>query len=265
MRDLNSSPLGSNHYAGLRPDWFRSGIIAGFSATFAMTATLTAGYFLARSLGDENGSGFTRWMDNLSANKLTDRLDGQFGWVMIANLVIGLAWALLYARVVEPASQRSGIREGLTFSIIPFLCSVLIFFPIAGAGFLGMNLDAGPLPVIGNLVVHLVFGAVLGFLFAIEQDAWVGTSENEHNAAESAERDAVLGMAIGGVVGLVGGWFVGPSLIDIAGKPVIALAGGLSGAAIGTMVGSLMSLSNATDADAAPAVTPRSTISSQDV
>ena len=55
----------------------------------------------------------------------------------------------------------------MLFSIIPWFLSLVVFFPIVGAGFFGADLDAGPLPAIGNLILHLIYGAVLGSMYTV--------------------------------------------------------------------------------------------------
>lgn len=235
----------SHHYAGLRPDWLRTGVISGFIATFTMTVVLTLGYLFANGVGDESGGTFARWLANLSENELTRRVGDQFAIVMVLNLVVGVAWALIYARYFEPSLQHAGVREGLLYSFIPWLVSVVLVFPLMGAGFLGFGLDAGPMPLLGNLVIHLAFGITLGWFFALEESDWIGTSDNEHNAAQSAEQGAAIGIAVGGTIGFVIGWLVYPGMEDLGSRPVIGLAGALSGSAVGTLIGSLLSLGNA--------------------
>ena len=72
-----------------------------------------------------------------------------------------LLLALVYARYVEPRlSGASWWRDAVRAH--PWLLSLIIFLPLMGGGLLGMNIGAGPLPILGNLILHLVYGAVLG-------------------------------------------------------------------------------------------------------
>jgi hypothetical protein len=227
---------------GRRSDWVRSGILAGFIATFAMTVTLTAGWLTANSLGDPSGGQFTRWLHNLSENRIVDRVGDAFLIGMGVNLVIGVAWALLYARFVEPRLTPNGVVSGMTFAIVPFALSVTVVFPLMNAGFLGAELGAGPLPVIGNLVLHLVYGATLGLVYAIESERGITDSASERHANATAELGAAYGMVIGSVLGGIGGWLVAPTMETLASRPVIGLAGMLAGAAVGTLVGSFLGM-----------------------
>lgn len=243
--------------AGSRMDWVRTGILAGFIATFAMTATLTAAWLLANSLGDPNGGQFARWMDNLAHNRIQERVGDAFLVGMVMNLVIGLAWALIYARFFEPALDMPGITEGMLFSLIPFALSVAVVFPLMDAGFLGSELGAGPLPFIGNLVLHLVYGATLGFVYAIEGEHGIPDNAGDRRANATAELGAAYGVIAGGVIGAIGGWLVAPGIDDLASRPVITLAGILIGAAAGASAGSFLAMRADGDDDATSGQTPR--------
>jgi hypothetical protein len=225
-----------------RFDWVRASVLAGFCATFAMTVSIAIGYLIANALGSPSGSGLDRWLWALTENELIENVGGSFGVGMVLNLIVGLVWAVIYGRFAEPALSGPGWRKGIMFSIVPWLLSLVVFFPVMGVGLFGMDLDAGPLPVLGNLIVHLVYGAVLGIMFGIEEGEGNVNNASQHATSASAERGAAIGVLAGGVVGFIGGWIVAPTLSDLAGQPVIALAGALSGAAMGAMIGSLVSM-----------------------
>lgn len=230
-----------------RTDWVRISVIAGFIATFAMTAMLTAGYLFANAVGDAEGGTVGRWLEALSGNELVERVGDAFAVGMVLNLVIGLIWALIYGRFAEPVLNGPGWWRGIVFAMVPFLLSILVFFPIMGAGFLGSDLGAGPLPVLGNFVVHVIYGAALGFFFAIEEGSGISDDSSEHQASASAERGAALGVLIGGFIGAIAGFFVAPGIDDLASRPVITLAGVLTGAAIGALIGSLTGMTTQED------------------
>ncbi len=227
---------------GPRRNWVRASILAGFIATVAMTATLAGAYLLATAWGDPAGGQLARWLANLSANRITDRVGDAFTVGLVLHLVIGLAWALLYARFVAPALPWPGIVKGILFALLPFVLSVTVAFPLMGAGVLGRALDAGPLPVLGNLVVHLVYGAVLGVVYALDAERGIPDRAEDRRANITAERGSATGVVIGGVIGAIGGWVVAPTLAELADRPVIVLAGALAGAAIGMLIGSFLGM-----------------------
>ena len=104
---------------------------------------------------------------------------------------------------------------------------------------LGKDIAAGPLPVLGNLILHLVYGAVLGSIYAIDLEAWLDGSEADRAHAEAQQRGAAFGTVVGMVVGLAVGWLIGPSLDDIGSRGLIVLIGALTGGALGLAAGSL--------------------------
>lgn len=223
----------------LREDWLRDSVLSGFVATFAMSVVAAIAYAFARSVGDINGGTFTRWLAGLTENRLTERTQDALVVALAFNLVMGLIWAVIYGRFFERLIPLPPVRRGMLFSLIPWILSLVIFFPLANVGFFGSKLDAGPLPTIGNLILHLVYGAVLGAMFAVEAFSGIDDTDDEHRNAERAERGAVVGIVGGGVIGLVIGLLISPSLADLANRPAVAIAGAFAGAAIGTLVGSL--------------------------
>lgn len=246
---MAQSPATVNHTARhlptpttLRFDWLRASLASGFIATFAMTTCLAIAFGFADATGDANGNTFERWLAALSSNELTDNVGSSFAVWMVINLAVGLIWAMIYARWAEPMLTGPGWRRGALFSLLPWLLSILVFFPVAGVGLFGSELDAGPLPVIGNLILHLVFGITLGALYAIEAGSGIGKAPHDLQANTNGERGASLGLIIGAVVGLIGGWIVGPSMSDLGSEAVIAFAGALSGAAFGMLIGSFLGL-----------------------
>jgi hypothetical protein len=232
----------------LRFDWLRASIASGFIATFAMTICLAGAYAIVNALGETDGNTLQRWFAALSSNELTDNVGSGFAVGMVINLAMGLLWAMAYAFWFEPRLSGPSWRRGATFSLIPWLLSIVVFFPIAGIGIFGRDIDAGILPVLGNLVLHLVYGVTLGVLYAIDPATGVGSSQRDLRANASGERTATFGLLIGAVVGLVGGWLIGPTLDDLASHAVIAFAGALSGAAIGMLIGSFLGIKVGDDA-----------------
>lgn len=243
-----------------RFDWLRISVLAGFCAAFAMTVTIAAGYLVALAIGSPSGSVIERWSWALTENEITETVGRGFGVGLVLNLAMGMVWAVIYARFVEPKLSGPGWCQGILFALIPWLLSLVVFFPIAGAGMFGMDIGAGPLPGIGNLIVHLVYGAVLGTIFAIEEGEGNVDNASQSATSASAERGAAIGVLAGGVVGCIGGWFIAPSLDGLAGQPVIALVGAMSGAAMGTLVGSLVSMRDDSATIGKPLLTTSGTV-----
>lgn len=225
-----------------RDDWLRDGVVSGFVATFAMTVAVAAAYGLGTAVGDESGGRLERWFWALVHNPVTRRTEDALVLGIGLNLLTGVVLALVYGRLVEPSLGGPGWRKGIIFALVPWLLSVVAFLPIMGGGFAGADIDAGPLPLIGNLLLHLVYGVVLGSVYAIALESGLEDTAAERANAAAAARGSALGIGIGAVVGLVLGWVVGPSLEEGASRGAIALTGALVFAALGLLVGSLLGM-----------------------
>lgn len=71
----------------------------------------------------------------------------------------GVAIALLDSRL----PGKSSVAHGVALGAIGWLAMMLALMPMAGAGLFGMSLGAMA-PVV-TLVLHLIFGAVLGWYY----------------------------------------------------------------------------------------------------
>jgi hypothetical protein len=208
-----------------REDWLRTGVLSGFLATFAMTIALLVAYGIATGIGSQTGNTLQRWSWALVHNPVAERTADGVMLAIGANLAVGLILALAYARFVEPPLDGPGWWKGLRFSLIPWLLSLAIFLPLMGGGFFGLDVGAGPLPIIGNLLLHLVYGAVLGTIYAEPAEDWLDDTQVDHEHAASAERGAAIGVAIGLPAGFVIGWLIAPGFENVAGRPETAFVG----------------------------------------
>lgn len=83
------------------------------------------------------------------------------GW--IEHFVIGtVLWGLIFAATINIWPGGYTVK-GIVFSVVAWLAMMIIMMPMAGAGLFGLNLGmAAPM---GTLVLHLVYGAVLGAVY----------------------------------------------------------------------------------------------------
>src|SRR5215216_2061919 len=160
-----------------REDWLRAGVLAGFLGTFAMTIVLLVAYWLASAIGSPDGGVVQRWSWALVNNPVAKRTADGVVLAIGANLAMGLLLALVYARYAEPRLHGPNWWRGMQFALVPWLLSLVVFLPLMGGGVLGMDVGAGPLPILGNLLLHLVYGAVLG-------SAYAESAENDPAATE---------------------------------------------------------------------------------
>jgi hypothetical protein len=223
--------------------WLRSGVIAGFAATIVMSIFLVFGYLIAEGFADDGGSTLGNWFYGLTHNQLTDETFELPLAAYSTNLLAGVIWALIYAAFFERRLAGPGWWRGVQFSLLPWILSLVVFFPVLDAGFFGSELGAGPLPAIGNLILHLAYGATLGLLYA-----WARSG-----APDPAGANPLLGGWIdqGLAIGLAGGLMFGMIAGALAGLVIdsgsyssteIILAGAVSGVFGGAIVGPLVGL-----------------------
>ena len=84
------------------------------------------------------------------------------GWLW--HFVIGMLWwGPLFAIMVPILPGRQVWQKGMAFGFGASLLIMLMVMPLAGAGYFGMELSA--LQPVLTLLLHLVYGAVLGAAF----------------------------------------------------------------------------------------------------
>lgn len=239
--------------------WGAHAITSGFMATIAMGVTIIVGFVLATNLGSQTGNTIFQWLYHLAHNAITNTTQNSVFVAAALYLVFGLIWALLYARLVEPLLRGAGWQRGLTFAMVPFLLSVIVFLPSVGGGFLGKDFGAGPLPVIGNFIMHMVYGITLGSMYAQMYAVGAGQEDNafvashQHIVMERSGQRAALGILVGIVVGAIVGVILGSNVFSsvpgnsdnlITGVGELSLAGAVLGASLGALAGSVSGLAS---------------------
>ena len=163
-------------------------------------------------------------------------------------MAFGLFWAGIYAYFAEAALTDPAWRKGLIFSLGPWLLSVVVLLPLLGGGFLDFGLGVGPLPIIGNFVVHAVYGVVLGTIYGLSARGGANANGLELKRDNTAERGAALGIMAGAVVGGVAGLgislFAGTANGVITGPLQLFLFGAVLGAVGWALLGSMSGLTN---------------------
>jgi len=238
--------------------WWPRAIVAGFAASMTMLFGFVVAYGLAliaasAPLVDRGGAGQLRsWLQALTHNPVID-LGLAYLYAAIAIYFAGgLLWALLYGRFAAPHLRGPDWWRGVQFSVLPAMVSLIVVLPLLGAGFLGLRLGAGPLPLLGNLLLHALYGATLGPLYGsfgdLSAEDFRPDDVDDAQAMAGAERTAALGIVVGLVsgaaIGLLVLAFSGGELGPLLRMPPLALlvATILSGATIGVFVGSLVGL-----------------------
>ena len=127
-------------------------IIAGVVATAVMSAI---GFYLAPMMGMPK-------MDfgaMLGTGNPMMAMPYWAGWAI--HFMMGIIFAIVFVKAVAPMLKGSYLIRGLVFGLVLFLLAQVVVMPLMGAGvFSGGHMPA----IMGSLVGHLVFGAVLGLL-----------------------------------------------------------------------------------------------------
>lgn len=230
-----------------RTDWLARAIVSGFSASVLMLLSFFLALGLIRLLDgqalDGQDRAFWRWLHALANNPLIDTAGSVLYVAVALHLGVSLTLALLYAYLVAPLRLAPGWLMGTGIALAPWLLSVTVFFPAVGAGLLGAALGAGFLPLIGNLVLHLVYGAALGRIYGPLGD-WPADSLTAPDRGDPAEFTASVQAAAarGVLVGAALGLAVGVSAIVVLGfsspnvevpRAALLLASVLAGSAFG--------------------------------
>lgn len=239
----------------MRPRWLADAVISGFVAIGAATALLIIAYALANGVGTENADVFRGWIYGLTHNGVVTFSQASPAVALLIHVVVGVLWAIVYAWIVERFHLSANWMTGMVFAFLPFLASVIVFLPLVGAGFAGGAMTAGPLVLIGNFVLHMVYGFTLGQLYnsaadrpAIGEDL-AYDEPMEGLVIAHAEELSAAGIGVGAVLGALFGIALGAILqplipsLDVGGWSVAIVAAGiLAGGAVGAIIGSFAGL-----------------------
>jgi uncharacterized membrane protein YagU involved in acid resistance len=87
------------------------------------------------------------------------------GWIM--HFMVGTVLAVQYAAFAANRFPGAPWLRGLLFGLAPWLMAQVALNPMMGAGFFAANTAAPVGMVMGSLLGHMVYGAVVGSLYAI--------------------------------------------------------------------------------------------------
>ena len=220
-------------------------LLAGFVASIAMIIAFAVAFVAALALSRVPVPILADWFRGLTRNQLIDIAGPNLYAATAIFFVGGLIWALLFVLVFEPRLRGEAWERGVLFSLVPWLFSLVVFMPLVGGGLLGLSLGAGPLPALGNLILHVVYGAVLGAVWGSAEsviDRPFRTPEGDDLSVGrlsemGAARGMAIGVALGVALGVLGAVLV-PQALGL--NPLAMIVGvGLAGAAFGGFAGSL--------------------------
>jgi hypothetical protein len=231
-----------------RSDWLPRSFVCGYLSSIAVLSVLLTGYLAAIVLGL---AGPASWSHGLAYNSLTAHAESAPALALCINFLAGISFALIYGRYVEPRATGPAWRSGVLFAMFPCLLSLVVFFPLVGAGVFGIALGAGPLPIIGNIILHIIYGLSLGLLYGPLLELGIHSKEgpvekrhSEHGrwVVAGSIRGAAMGLSIGGLTGMVLGALATlqagtADLSTMHMAAVIPLGTILAGSALGCLAG----------------------------
>lgn len=227
-----------------RQAWRSKAVLSGFTATGTMTVVLMVAYALSGMVPYPTTTTpvYLRWIWALVNNPITHKTSSSLPLLLMLHVAAGMVWALLYAGFAEPRLRGPGWRRGVVFSFVPWAFSVLFFLPMVGGGPLGIKLGAGPFPVWGNLVLHLVFGAVLGHLYGpagdrFETEAGVPEHAGDRALAERGEQAFARWIPFGLGAGVIAAWVL-TVVVHVSNPALVLASGAIAGSLLGASVGS---------------------------
>lgn len=235
-------------------------ILAGFAASMVMLLLFLVAYNAARVFGILVGRSPAlavpaQWLANLTHNRLIDAGLSDVYVAAAVYLAGGLLWAAIYA-LVEPHLSGPAWVRGVSFAMVPALVSLVVVLPMLGGGLFGMALGAGPLPMLGNVILHVAYGAILGLVYGPLGDVDASTLH-----APPAGQDPSLttwnegltaaltvgGLIVGALLGLIAASFTTATQSEIrllgGSSMALVLWGALLGAVLGLFVGPFFGLS----------------------
>jgi hypothetical protein len=210
-----------------------------------------AAYISLLSVARANPNFMDGWAYQMVHNPVVEAADNAPYLALATHFLAGILFALVYGYYVAPRSTLPSWMKGTIFAMGPFAFSVFVVFPSMGAGVLGSQLGAGPLPVAGNLLLHLAYGLSLGILYSPMTDRVMAgdrpaSAEQLRYTVESSERGGTLGLVVGSIAGLVLGSLTMEALGDSTGVlsnvpgALVPLAATLVGSGLGCLVGLLL-------------------------
>jgi hypothetical protein len=139
-------------------DNLKSGVTAGFAATVVLSLLMIAKAMMGLMPELNPIKDIVTVGDTVTGLQLP-LAAGWVGHFLIGSILSGAIYTL-----IEPSLPGPAVVKGLIFAVIAWLAMIIVFMPLAGQGFFAMAL--GLPAVVATLVLHLVYGAVLGVVYA---------------------------------------------------------------------------------------------------
>lgn len=132
----------------------------GASAGFVASLVLAGIFLFKSSYGVMPEVNVFRLLVNLGGGNLSS----ESAWA--DHFIVGtLIWGLLFGITESLTSRPAPWLKGVIFGVLAWLVMMVTFMPLAGSGFFGVKI--GPAAPVGMLILHVIFGAVLGATYGL--------------------------------------------------------------------------------------------------
>lgn len=136
----------------------KNGFIAGFAATLALSAIMV----MKTSMGLMPDLNPIQMLEQMMHSRLGLPATPIMGWIM--HFAIGtVLWGGIFSMIISFIPGKSVVAKGIIFATGAWLLMMLIPMPMSGAGLFGINI--GPMAPVMTLVLHWIWGIVLGATF----------------------------------------------------------------------------------------------------
>ena len=134
---------------------YLAAMVAGFVATLVLSALM-----IMKSI-----MGVMPRLD--IASMLADMMGmpGQIAMGWLAHFMIGtVGYGLVFAAIYKSIPGTSAVMRGIVLAVAGWLVMMIVIMPMAGMGLFAMTI--GMMAPMMTAVLHIVFGAILGWMFA---------------------------------------------------------------------------------------------------
>jgi uncharacterized membrane protein YagU involved in acid resistance len=100
------------------------------------------------------------------------------GW--IAHFMVGTMLALVYVFVFSSKLPGNSWVRGALYGLLPWFVMQIMAFPMMGAGLFASSTNAPVMMVMGSLLGHLIYGAVVGGVYGSESVQFETVSAVHH-------------------------------------------------------------------------------------
>jgi uncharacterized membrane protein YagU involved in acid resistance len=192
--------------------------------------------------GIVGGWAFGQWMEKAHFFSLIAELVGSSSPAVgkslhfIFAVIIGASFGLLFQRDVR--GYGSSLGWGLAYGIFWWLLGPLTLKPLLLGHAPNWSLAQGQ-ELFGSLMGHIVYGLLVGLIYASLDKLWVGffiESDPIKRQPEGPGSRTLLSLGRGALAGLVGGLIFWPQIIAVDGLHWIARLAGGGSSTLGTVV-----------------------------